>query len=183
MKKSSLLTICIILMYFYAGFFSQTAAQGIRNEGATINIASGYVVCQGGLANNGAVTNNGTLTLSGGLTNTGTMQGNGACNLGGNWINNGIFNPGSGSVTFNGTVQTIHGITPPELPETVFNNLNISSTVSTTLTSGYAVTVGAQLTTNGNFIIESSSITSNGSLIVNGASAGTVTYKGNGLLE
>ena len=40
MKKSSLFSTSIILMFFFAGLISQTAAQGIRNEGATINIAS-----------------------------------------------------------------------------------------------------------------------------------------------
>lgn len=41
MKRSSLITIIVIIMFFYAGLIGQTAAQVIRNEGATINVAPG----------------------------------------------------------------------------------------------------------------------------------------------
>ena len=181
MKKSSLFTISIILMFFYAGLIGQSAAQGIRNEGATINIASGYVVCQGGLVNSsGTVTNNGTLTVTGGITNSAsnTIGGDGDYYIGANWTNNGTFIPGSGTVTFNGATQTINGPITPELVPTVFNNLTISSSVSTTILSGYAVTVNTSLTTNNNLIIKSSSLTSSGSLIYSGSiePSGNVTY-------
>jgi len=178
MKRSSLITIIVIIMFFYAGLIGQTAAQVIRNEGATINVAPGcYLVCQGALNNNnGTITNNGIISITGAVTNPvpATISGGGSYYVGGNLVNDGIFSQGAGTTTFNGTVaQTISGSSL-----TTFNNLVIDPAgAGTTIASGAMVTVtGSFLSQDGNLTINSAGISSSGSLIVNGTATGNVTY-------
>ena len=179
MIKPSLFKIIIILMLFCAGLISHTAAQGIRNEGATISIASGYVVCQGGLVNSsGTITNDGTLTVTGVITNpvSATIEGDGNYYVGGDWTNNGTFTPGTSTVTFSGTEpQTIVG---PYL--TTFNNLVIgASSAGTTIPAGARVTVeGSTFSPNGKLTINSDAVDNSGSLIYSGSGTptGNITY-------
>ena len=166
-------------MFFSAGLISQTAAQGIRNQGATINIASGYVICQGGLVNSsGTIVNGGTLTVSGVINNpvSATIEGDGNYYVGGDWTNSGTFTPGTSTVTFSGIEpQTIVG---PYL--TTFNNLIIdASSAGTTIAAGAMVTVsGSSFDTNGKLTINSDAVSNSGSLIYSGSGTPTdnITY-------
>ena len=129
--------------------------QGIRNEGGYVQIGPGASVnCQGGLLNNGGtITNGGTFSLSGDIINSAYLDGDGTLYAGGNWINSGTFDHGSGIVIFNGnTPQTI---TAPYL--TVFNDLGIaSSSAGTTIAPGAMVTVeGTVFNPNGKLTISS----------------------------
>ena len=179
MKKSSLFNFSIILMVFYTGLIGQTTAQGIRNEDATINVASGcYVICQGGINNSGTITNNGTLTITGGIANSAsnTIEGDGDYFIGGNWTNDGTFNPGTSSVTFNGTsAQTVAGSSI-----TTFYDLIIdASSAGTIIPAGVRITVsGNVFSPNGKLTINSASVDNSGSLIYSGSNApsGNVTY-------
>ena len=160
-----------------SGMFLQVRGQGLINNNSTITIASGaYMSCQGGLVNNGAVTNNGTLGLTGGLINTGTVDGDGNIHIGGDWINNGTFMHGSGTVVFNGTGQQT--IVAPFL--TVFNNLIFdASSAGTTIAAGAQVTVeGDVFNPSGKLIIDSDALNNNGSLIYTGQGvpSGNLTY-------
>ncbi len=180
MKNTLLLGLNIILMVFYAGLNNRTAAQGIRNEGATIIVASGcHVVCQGGFNNSsGTVTNDGTLTITGGIINAAlmTIEGDGSYNIGGNLVNNGTFAQTAGTTTFNGTgTQTISGSSL-----TTFNNLIIDGTsAGTTIAAGAMVTVaGNTFSPNGKLTINSDAVDNSGSLIYTGSGtpSGDVTY-------
>ena len=180
MNRSSLFSFSIILVFFYAGLNSSTAAQGIRNEGATINIASScYVVCQGGLNNNnGTITNNGTTTIAGPITNPALMiiGGTGSYNIGGDLINNGTFSQSTGTTTFNGTgAQIISGSSL-----ITFNNLIIdASSAGTTIAAGARVTVaGSIFSPNSRLTINSDAVNNNGSLIYSGPGTptGNITY-------
>ena len=73
-----------------------------------------------------AITTNGNLTISSTLDVSATNYG---VNVKGNWINNGTFTQGSGTVTFNGTTaQTIGGTTTTD-----FNNITQSNASSVSL--------------------------------------------------
>ena len=63
MKKSLCVTAWVIAVMFDAGFADPAVAQGIRNEGAAISMTSGYLVCQGGFANNAGTFASGTGTV------------------------------------------------------------------------------------------------------------------------
>ncbi len=151
-------------------------AQGIRNDGAAINITGGYLQCQGAITNSGTVINSGTLGLTGGLNNSGTVEGDGYYHIGGDWINNGTFEHGSGTVIFDGTeLQTIIA---PYL--TVFNNLIFdASSAGTTIAAGARVTVeGDIFNPGGKLLINSDALNNNGSLIYTGIGvpSGNLTY-------
>ncbi len=179
MKTSAVSIICMIMVFYFTGFTGRMTAQGIRNEGATINIASGYVLCQGGLANNGGtVYNNGTMTLSDAVTNqaSGVIQGNGNFIIGGNLLNNGTFTLAAGTTTINGTgAQTISGSS-----ETTFSNLVIeAASAGTTIAAGARVTVaGSTFSPNGKLTINSDAVNNSGSLIYSGSGtpSGNVAY-------
>jgi hypothetical protein len=169
MRKSIIIKVTIILVLCGGLQVSRASAQGIRNDGGVVIIAGGTtVICQGGLTNNsGSVTNDGQLSLSGGLTNAGTVEGDGLLYVGGNWINSGIFDPGTGTIVFNGTQP--QSVSAPYL--TLFNNLEISAASSgTTIEPGAMVTVeGSTFSPNGKLTIGSDGVNSTGSLIYTGA--------------
>ncbi len=119
------------------------------------------------------VTNN--ITVSSGTLNANNLN----FTLGGNWLDNGTFTPGTGTVTFNGTTQSITKTTGE-----IFYNLgldgsgtktlggNVSTTNDLTInttavlditTNNYAVNIGRNWTNNGNFIAQSGTVTFNGS--------------------
>jgi hypothetical protein len=179
MKKALLFIPGTIVVFFCCVAESPSAAQGIRNEGGSIQIASGSsLVCEGGLMNSsGTVTNSGTLNLTGGLINAGTLSGAGVMYIGGDWINSGTFDHGSGMVIFNGAVpQTIFA---PY--HTIFYDLEISSASSgTTIAPGAMVTVeGGTFNPNGRLVISSEGTENSGSLIYTGAGtpSGNLTYR------
>jgi len=85
----------------------------------------------GGQCKNLTLVGNAQLSISGDLTiepgHTLDINGSGILQIGGNWTNSGIFNPGSGIVEFAGTLDGIiaEGV-PPTNTEEVFNKLIIS---------------------------------------------------------
>lgn len=142
-------------------------------SGASLTIDAGAV-----LTVNGTLTNNGTLNLSDGITASAatTIEGDGSYYVGGNWVNNGTFLPGTSTVTFNGAgVQTISGTSL-----TTFNDLIITGTsAGTTIAAGARVTVsGSTFNANGKLTIDSDAPDNNGSLIYNGPGtpSGNITY-------
>jgi len=87
---------------------SETLSQVITNNGASVSLANGIVVSSKDVVNTaGFLINNGVLNLSGSFTNTATTNGgNGIFRIGINWTNTGgIFNPGTSTVIFNGSVN------------------------------------------------------------------------------
>jgi hypothetical protein len=88
----------------------------------------------------GAITVNSNLTI--GLGTTLNASGSFAINNSGNWTNNGAFTPGSGTVTFNGSVnQLVSGANATTFSNLVLNNTNAigltlqqDATINTTLT-------------------------------------------------
>jgi Bacterial Ig-like domain/Secretion system C-terminal sorting domain len=123
------------------------------------------------------------LSITGNVTmTTGTFTAGGNLFLGGNFANNGAtFQAGTGTVTFNGTVQTIASTVP-----LVFNNLSTAglsqativpaTTVSGNLSigDGTSLSVGNLFTVLGSTSVGSGS---SGSLIISSAS-GTKTFGG-----
>jgi hypothetical protein len=176
MKKSSLFSTSFFMFILCCVPAIHSAAQGIKNTGASINISSGYVVCQGGLDNAGTVTNNGTLTLTGNINNTSTIEGNGSYYLGGNWSNDGAYNCGISTVTFNGSeVQTIAGSSLMTFSNLVIDPLSLG----TVIPAGMAVTVtGSMFAPNGRLTVNSAAVNDNGSLIYSGSGtpSGNITY-------
>ncbi len=198
------------------------SAQVITNTGAAISVSPGAVVKSKDLENtSGAVGNNGTLNLTGILNNSGSLNfngtinltgnftntltgisgGNGSFNLMGDWTNNGVFNPGTSTVTFNGTINQIinHGSTGEHFykliiinpgnfvtqvsasvgPLTVNNDLTITSgslilgSTTSTLSVGGAATINGNLTYN-------SSITQTATIAGNLGGTGTLDMSGGG---
>jgi hypothetical protein len=110
---------------------------------------------------NACVLNQPTIATASGLTKNITIEtgatltmNTGSLTVKGNWTKNGTFLPGTGSVTFNGTVaQTIAGN-----GTTTFNNLTINNT-STGVSLSSPVEVQSTLTmTNGNIATSSTNI-------------------------
>ncbi|MBI2282059.1 MAG: T9SS type A sorting domain-containing protein [Bacteroidetes bacterium] len=115
------------------------------------------------------------VTISSGTLNTNNLN----LTLGGNWLDNGTFTPGTGTVTFNGTNQSITKTTGETFYNLVLdgsgtktlggnvsttNDLTINSTAILDITTNnYAVNIGRNWTNNGNFIAQSGTVTFNGS--------------------
>lgn len=127
-----------------------------------------------------AILNTNSLTVANDVTiNSGSLNANNLnLTLGGNWLDNGTFISGTGTVTFNGSAQTITKTTGE-----TFNHLTLSGSGTKTL--------GGNVTTNGNLTINSTAIlditTNNYNLNIgrnwlnNGnflAQNGTVTFNG-----
>ena len=184
-------------------------AQVITNTGATISVSSSAVVKSKDLENTtGSVGNNGTFNLTGNLNNSGSLNfngtinltgnfnntasgisgGNGFFNLIGNWTNNGAFNPGTSTVTFNGTTNQIitHGSSGENFYKlTIVNPGNYVTQVSASVGS---LTVNNDLTiTSGSLILGTTTsnltiggvATINGNLTYNSSRTQTTTVAGN----
>jgi gliding motility-associated-like protein len=110
----------LLLLLYSVNAYSQV----INNNGASITVTFGTFVNSGDAINTaGNLTNSGEVYLSGSFTNTATANGStGTIRLQGNWTNTGgIFNPGSSTVIFNGTLNQTITRTGGE----TFNNMSV----------------------------------------------------------
>ena len=125
------------------------------------------------LANTGAKTAGGAITVNGNFTlASGSAFNAGAFNhtLNGNWTNNGTFSHGSGTITFAGSTDTsING-------ETLFNTLVLNkSSMARTVTLASNVTASNLQMTNGTMITGVNKVTLLSNRTGNGWVIGTVT--------
>lgn len=149
----------------------------INFTGTTQTIAAGTYT-------NLFVTGSGTKTLGGAVSITGDVDiesgstlsvsgSNYALNVGGNWINDGTFTQGTGTVTFNGTTaQSIGGTVA-----TTFSSLTISNT---------AATVSVNTNTNVSGTLNMNGTTTNlspGATVVFNSSAAAGTLTGTGKVQ
>jgi hypothetical protein len=110
----------------------------------------------------GSITVNGNLSIGTGTTLN--VSGNFAINAAGNWTNDGIFTPATGTVTLNGTVnQIIAGN-----GSTTFNNL----TISNSNTNGVAI--AQDVTINSTLTLSSGTFNVDGKVLTLGSSANAV---------
>ncbi|CAN5779971.1 hypothetical protein BH10BAC3_BH10BAC3_01050 [soil metagenome] len=102
----------------------------------------------------GTITVNGDLSI--GIGTTLNVSGNFAINAAGNWTNDGIFTPATGTVTFNGTVnQIIAGN-----GSTTFNNLIINNSNPNGVAIAQDVTINSTLTlSSGTFNVDGKVLT------------------------
>lgn len=126
------------------------------------------------ITNDLTVTNN--ITIFSGTLNSNNL----GITLGGNWLNTGAFTPGTATVTFNGTNQSITKTTGE-----IFNNLTLSGSGTKTLggavatngnltigtattfditTNNYAVNVNGNWANNGTFLSQNGTVTFNGTV-------------------
>jgi hypothetical protein len=108
--------------------FSGTSGITISNTGMiTLNsaeILNTTLTIEAGATLNTSSSNNYSLTIGGVFTNNGVLTINGSSvNIVGSWINNGTFNSGTGTVSFNGGQSQIIGGTGVN----TFNNLTVSN--------------------------------------------------------
>ncbi len=173
-----------------SGGGNNRAVAAITNTG-TINVNGTAGVVNGDRVNVGAGTFNaaaysnssativaattistGSLNVAGNLTNaaseTITVTGAGNINEKGNWINDGTFTAGTGTVTFNGTAaQSIGGAAV-----TTFNNLTISNAAA-------AVAANTNFNVNTTLTVNASAVLSPAAaVLISDAGAGTITGAG-----
>lgn len=123
----------------YAGAGAQTVNNTstvgfVGNYGALTTAGSGTKTLDGAIAVNGAV------TIGTGTTLDADSTGNYGITVGGNWVGTGAFTPQTGTVTLNGTAQTISGTT-------TFYNLTLAGSGIKTITT--ITTIGGNLTLSG----------------------------------
>jgi gliding motility-associated-like protein len=144
-SREILLLLFIILLILP----KKISAQVITNTGASVSVSSIVVVSTKDLENNaGLIGNNGTINLTGNFLNgnLGSANGNGFYNLRGNWTDQGLFNPGTSTVTFQGiTDQTItHWSSGEKFYKLIINNPG--RTISQVAVPGDSLTVNNDLT-------------------------------------
>lgn len=124
MKTKVIITVFLIFITLHKPVF--VFAQLFYNNGAPVSITNGGLVYVNGSVVNaasGTLENNGNATITGDFTNHNTAGGNGTYYIGGNWINNAVFNAGNGKVELNGFSQNLSGSA-----STHFNDLVLSGT-------------------------------------------------------
>ncbi|MFI5221300.1 MAG: fibronectin type III domain-containing protein [Bacteroidia bacterium] len=166
------------------GDASSPVAQTI---GINSTFAVPYLVVSNGVAVTAQLISN-SITVSKNVTiNSGTLNANSLnLNIGGNWVNNGTFTSGTGTITFTGsTAQLISGS-----GSNAFNNLTINNSTGSTVTLGTPVTVNGALTlTGGKLSVGANTLTLNGnftgssnnSISLNGTSS-SITIGGSGAM-
>jgi hypothetical protein len=151
--------------------YSSASAQTVNNTstyGHLIFTGTGTKTLGGSITVNGDITINSGATFAASTFNA---------SLGGNWVNNGTYTPGSSSSTtiFNGVNQVISGTTA-----TTFHALTISSSGSTTLNTNITL----DNVSNANLTISAGSIFDLGVYTANRTGAtGTRTFTINGTLK
>jgi hypothetical protein len=157
--------------------FNKIGAQTITNAtGETFNILS--LLGGGTKTLGGPVTLKSDLTIAAGTTLDVGISGN-AIQIAGNWTNSGVFNPRSGTVTFNGTsAQAIMNASGE-----TFNYLVLSGSGATILAGGISAAADLTISTSSSLDVTTSNYAVNvgGGLANNGlfsTHAGTVTFNG-----
>jgi hypothetical protein len=126
--------------------------------------------------------NGATLNLSGNLSNEGTLTfaAAGTVNVEGGWVNNGTFNPGTGTVVFNGTTNAsiVSGTNS-------FYNLSLNGGSALEVTLSNAVTVTNTLTlTSGKVILGANNLNIGASGAISGGSSSSfVVTNSTGVLK
>jgi hypothetical protein len=123
-----------------------------------------------------------TFSVSGNVTLTaGTYNAGATTLIGGNYTRTGatsVFNASSGTVTFNGTAQTLNGTGGA----TPFYNVVVSSSLNAiyhiNVLNNLSITTGATLTLRGNDIDVAGTTTVNGTIDLIESTAGTKTFTG-----
>ncbi len=161
---------------FGAYFFDTTCTVTYNGTGTQTvggGLSYGNIVFSNGASN--AKTLNANTDVKGNLTiNSGATfaAGSNAIYLYGNWVNNGTFNSGTGSMIFSGAAKTISG-------NTTFNKVTISGQYTVT---GSNITLNDkfQVASTGSYSAGSGLHTVNGDLVNNGSltSSGTTTFSG-----
>jgi len=167
-----------------AGSFSNTgifnapgslAPTGFTLSGAFVNNGT-YNHNNGILLINGACTMSGTsiattnfnaitVTSSGSLTPAATL------NIRGDFINNGSFSAGSGTVVFNGGVSTLSGTA---MSTTAFNNITVNS--GATLVPASNLILQGNLVMNGSFTAGTGTVTFNGTTALSGTTINSTVF-------
>lgn len=119
-----------VLIFFN---FSYSFSQVFVHSKSLVHLTNGVQVYVDGNfqnANNGQLmvdgngtNNNAVIYINGDFTNDASAIGNGYIRLTGDWIDNGIYNGGTGTVFLEGAIQVLGGTSP-----TVFNNLTLDGT-------------------------------------------------------
>jgi N-acetylneuraminic acid mutarotase len=146
---------------------------GVWVNNGTFNAGTGTVSFSGTNNISGSSINSfNNITISGTLSVPSSQN----INVAGNWINNSTFTAGTGTVTFNGTTQSIGGSA-----STTFNDLIINSGTTTLNT---ATIVNGNLTINAGTLIIASGVdlTVNGTLTNNAGTSGLVINDGGSLI-
>ncbi len=158
------------------------ASQGIDPNGQPFNAVTfggtGTKTLAGALVATGALTITSTSTLDVGSNNP--------INVAGSWNNSGTFNPNGGTVTFNGTSQSINSAGQSFYNLTLSNSgtkslaanididgiLTIDPTVTFDVTSApYSVTIGGNWINNGTFNRRTGLVTFDGTTTISGSGA------------
>jgi gliding motility-associated-like protein len=199
-----------LIILFFLVLALNTKAQVFYINGADVNIKQGAVVQVNGSLQNDNTGNldvqqsgisTAVLTIRDDFINDATSGGNGDIYVAGDWINNSVFNAGTGSVYLNGANQLLGGI-----QTTVFYNLDLSGTgiktqginqsvsgvlslndrelatetfgmfVTNTSTTAITRTSGFVSSLNGGFLSRNTASISNYSFPV-GSSQGTTRYR------
>lgn len=110
------------------------------DAGATVTVNGNWII---GSAT--SMTTNAAAVVSANITGSGSVtMASGTINIGGNWNNNGIFSGGTGTVVYNGTTQSVAGLT--------YYNLQTSNSGVKTLAANTVVenvlTIGPSSTLN-----------------------------------
>ncbi|PLX09263.1 MAG: hypothetical protein C0596_01545 [Marinilabiliales bacterium] len=126
-KFRSCFRVCGIVVFLTA-FSFQLLSQVVYNNGLDIYAKEGAIFFVDGTVQNEAglieveenVGNNAQLIIQQDLLNNATAGGNGYYRVLGNWINNSVFNAGTGTVFLEGANQLLDGSV-----STYFNNLTL----------------------------------------------------------
>lgn len=147
---------------FNGGNYVPVSGLPITSSNVIIPFTSACITNQPNIFGNTVNVNN--LTIENGASLSATT---GTINISGNWVNNGLFNQGTGTVNFNGnTAQSIGGNN-----STLFHNLTLNKTTGTltllnptAISNTFTMTTGNIVTTATNLLTIGTSTTSVGSI-------------------
>lgn len=142
------------VLLFISLLYSATVSysQSFYNKGGIVSIQSGTI-----------------FTTKDSLVNTGTLTNNGNMVMGGVWFNQGTYNPGNGEITFNSAAGS---------PSQIINHNN-QTFRKLTISGGGNKVMLADMTIDGELILESGIITGENNAKLKFSSTATITGAGN----